>query len=81
MIMRRRLKVWNSHDTIEQGVSGNMQKSLTNREQWTPLGYAISKQNLDLVKLVLDRKADIEKPFVSDNVQWIVTNTARLNRA
>jgi hypothetical protein len=32
--------------------------------QWTPLGYAIHMNILEIVKTLLDKKADVEKTFV-----------------
>ena len=34
-------------------------------KKWTPLGYAIEKQNKDIVALLIEKGADKDKFFVS----------------
>jgi ankyrin repeat protein len=43
--------------------------------QWTPLGYAINRRNLEIVKILLDKKADVEKTFVRGKSEDFVCST------
>lgn len=56
-------------DSIRQGANVNVQS----RQGWTPLFWAIQKNNFNIVELLLDNSADIK---VKDNEGWTPLNWA-----